>query len=60
MNVVEGITDMIHPYGPAANLRILWDDMYITSSPEHMKLILTTGFNNHIKGMCLVSQSYRL
>jgi hypothetical protein len=32
------------------NLRILWADLYFTSNPDHIKLILSTDFNNYVKG----------
>ena len=60
MNVADGMTELVKQYGPAINVRVLWADMYFTCSPEHIKSILATGFDNHVKGMCLVSRSYRL
>lgn len=37
--------------GPVVNMRIMWSDLIFTSSPEHIKLILATDFNNYVKGL---------
>ncbi|KAF8631752.1 hypothetical protein AX15_002208 [Amanita polypyramis BW_CC] len=37
-------------FGPLFNLYIMHADLYFTSSPEHIKLMLATEFPNFIKG----------
>ena len=36
--------------GPVVNLRVFWSDCIFTTSPEHLKLILATEFDNYVKG----------
>lgn len=44
------MVDFFNKYGPVANMRILWSDLVFTTSPEHIKLILATDFQNYVKG----------
>ncbi|KAF8055214.1 cytochrome P450 monooxygenase pc-1 [Lyophyllum atratum] len=46
----DGLTEIFGGLGPVFNIRIMWKDMVFTSSPEHIKLILATDFNNYEKG----------
>ncbi|KAJ7923482.1 cytochrome P450 monooxygenase pc-1 [Mycena leptocephala] len=39
-----------YPAGRRRQLQSLWMDRILTTSPEHIKLILSTDFNNYIKG----------
>jgi hypothetical protein len=43
---------MMETTGPVFNFHILWDDAIVTASPEHIKIILATDFNNYEKGRC--------
>jgi len=36
--------------GHVINLRVFWSDLLLTTSPEHLKLILATDFDNYVKG----------
>ena len=44
------MTEMHENLGDVANVRIMWSDWIFTTSPEHIKLILATDFNNYVKG----------
>ncbi|KAJ7459777.1 cytochrome P450 [Mycena latifolia] len=46
----DGLRELIEEVGPVANLRVLWDNIILTTSPEHIKIILATDFNNYVKG----------
>ncbi|KAF7370079.1 Cytochrome P450 [Mycena sanguinolenta] len=46
----DGIDEAIAELGPVFNMRVLWMDSIMTICPEHMKLILSTDFNNYVKG----------
>ncbi|KAJ7509609.1 cytochrome P450 monooxygenase pc-1 [Mycena galericulata] len=46
----DGLNEQIAALGPAVNFRILWSDTILTTAPEHIKLVLSTGFNNYVKG----------
>ncbi|KAJ7095943.1 cytochrome P450 [Mycena belliarum] len=46
----DGLLDVLNEVGPVTNLRALWDDTIFTISPEHIKIILATDFNNYVKG----------
>ncbi|KAH7882560.1 cytochrome P450 [Phlebopus sp. FC_14] len=37
-------------HGPTVNLRFLWEDIIVTTEPQHVKTILATDFNNYVKG----------
>jgi hypothetical protein len=45
------MVDLFQTLGPVANMRVLWSDLIFTTSPEHIKLILATDFQNYVKGM---------
>jgi len=36
--------------GPIFNLRVFWGNFLITTSPDLLKLILATDFDNYVKG----------
>ena len=46
----DGLSEMIEERGPVVNLRVFWSDLLLTTSPEHLKLILATDFDNYVKG----------
>ncbi|KAJ7644067.1 cytochrome P450 [Roridomyces roridus] len=46
----DGLSDVLAAEGPVVNVRPLWEDIILTTCPEHIKLILSTDFNNYVKG----------
>ncbi|KAJ7464359.1 cytochrome P450 [Mycena latifolia] len=46
----DGLLEAIAELGATVNFKVLWMDTILTTSPEHIKLILATDFNNYIKG----------
>ncbi|KAJ7857738.1 cytochrome P450 [Mycena olivaceomarginata] len=46
----DGLRDVMTEVGPVANVRPLWADVILTTCPEHIKIILSTDFNNYVKG----------
>ncbi|KAJ7625772.1 cytochrome P450 monooxygenase pc-3 [Roridomyces roridus] len=46
----DGIQESLTEMGPVVNFRLLWRDIIFAASPEHIKLILSTGFDNYVKG----------
>ncbi|KAF8883907.1 CYP63 cytochrome P450 monooxygenase-like protein [Gymnopilus junonius] len=46
----DGLWELLEKRGPVANLRVLWSDLIFTASPEHIKTILATDFQNYVKG----------
>ncbi|KAJ7212195.1 cytochrome P450, partial [Mycena pura] len=46
----DGLREVLEQVGPTVNLRVLYEDIIITTCPEHLKLILATDFNNYVKG----------
>ncbi|KAF8631756.1 hypothetical protein AX15_002212 [Amanita polypyramis BW_CC] len=42
--------DLFDSLGPLFNMYIMHDDLFFTSSPEHIKLMLATDFPNFVKG----------
>ncbi|KAF7303445.1 Peroxidase [Mycena indigotica] len=48
--VGDGLREYTEQYGPVVNIRVLWIDMLFTTSPDHLKQILATDFNNFEKG----------
>ncbi|TFK23190.1 cytochrome P450 monooxygenase pc-1 [Coprinopsis marcescibilis] len=46
----DGLRELIDELGPAFNVRFLFSDGIFTVEPEHVKLILSTDFNNYVKG----------
>ena len=51
MTLADGFLHMREKLGPVFNLKVLWGDVIFTTCPEHIKLILTTDFNNYVKGL---------
>lgn len=47
----DGLDEYIEKWGPVINLRVFWADLFFTASPEHIKLILATDFENYVKGL---------
>ncbi|KAJ6582337.1 cytochrome P450 monooxygenase pc-3 [Mycena capillaripes] len=46
----DGLDEVLEELGPAMNMRVLWMDSIFTVWPEHIKQILSTDFNNYVKG----------
>ncbi|KAF7356115.1 Cytochrome P450 52E1 [Mycena venus] len=46
----DGLNEPVQALGPVVNFRVLWMDTILTTSPEHIKLILSSDFNNYVKG----------
>ncbi|KAF7365298.1 hypothetical protein MVEN_00401600 [Mycena venus] len=46
----DGLRELLEEVGPVANVRPLWADIILTTCPEHIKIILSTDFNNYVKG----------
>ncbi|KAF8957214.1 cytochrome P450 monooxygenase pc-3 [Flammula alnicola] len=46
----DGLDDLLEKHGSVVNLRIMWSDMVFTTSPEHIKTMLATDFQNYVKG----------
>ncbi|KAH8832235.1 cytochrome P450 monooxygenase pc-1 [Flagelloscypha sp. PMI_526] len=46
----EGLARLHDQHGECYDLGILWDNFYFTSSPEHIKIVLSTNFDNFEKG----------
>ncbi|KAJ7751591.1 cytochrome P450 monooxygenase pc-1 [Mycena metata] len=46
----DGLREAVEELGPIVNFKILWMDTILTTAPEHIKLILSTDFNNFVKG----------
>ncbi|KAJ7061664.1 cytochrome P450 monooxygenase pc-1 [Mycena amicta] len=46
----DGLREAIDALGPSVNFKVLWMDTNLTTSPEHIKIILATDFNNYVKG----------
>jgi cytochrome P450 len=44
------IEDEMKVLGPTINLRFLWEDLIVTTEPQHIKTILATDFDNYVKG----------
>ncbi|OAX32011.1 cytochrome P450 [Rhizopogon vinicolor AM-OR11-026] len=44
------LLDETKALGPTINLRFLWEDIIMTTEPQHIKTILATDFNNYVKG----------
>ncbi|KAJ2929607.1 hypothetical protein H1R20_g7493, partial [Candolleomyces eurysporus] len=47
--VGEDMQDPLTTLGPTFNLNIMYSDLIFTTSPEHVKLILATDFQNFVK-----------
>lgn len=46
----DGLNEFMEERGPVINLRVFWSDLLFTASPEHLKLMLATNFENYVKG----------
>ncbi|KAJ7254379.1 cytochrome P450 [Mycena haematopus] len=46
----DGLRDLMEEVGPVVNVQPLWADVILTTCPEHVKIILSTDFNNYVKG----------
>lgn len=58
MDLGDGLKEKLEEHGNAFNFNVLWErDAVFTVSPEHIKLVLATDFNNYEKGEPLVSDA---
>ncbi|KAJ6614110.1 cytochrome P450 monooxygenase pc-3 [Mycena sp. CBHHK59/15] len=46
----DGLNEAVKKLGQIVNFKVLWMDTILTVSPEHIKLMLATDFNNYVKG----------
>ncbi|KAF8883906.1 CYP63 cytochrome P450 monooxygenase-like protein [Gymnopilus junonius] len=46
----DGVWELLEKHGPVVNWRAMWGDLIFTNSPEHIKTILSTDFQNYVKG----------
>ncbi|KAJ6481097.1 cytochrome P450 monooxygenase pc-1 [Mycena sanguinolenta] len=46
----DGLREATEEFGPIVNVKVLWMDTMLTTEPEHIKRILSTEFNNFVKG----------
>ncbi|KDR78034.1 hypothetical protein GALMADRAFT_64763 [Galerina marginata CBS 339.88] len=46
----DGLVELLEKRGSVVNLRVMWSDMLFTASPEHIKTMLATDFQNYVKG----------
>lgn len=44
------IEEEIKVLGPTINFRFFWEDLILTTDPQHIKTILATDFDNYVKG----------
>jgi len=44
------LEDLFDEHGSVYNVYNMYSDLYITISPEHIKLMLATDFQNFVKG----------
>ncbi|KAF9012880.1 cytochrome P450 monooxygenase pc-3 [Hymenopellis radicata] len=44
------LTDHMHALGSLWDMHVLWDNMYLTTSPQHIQIMLATDFANFQKG----------
>jgi hypothetical protein len=49
-HIGDGLDELLVKHGPVFNLRITWSDLVFTASPEHIKTVLATDFQNYVKG----------
>jgi hypothetical protein len=42
--------ELFDQLGPVVNIRCFWSDLFFTTNPEHVKLMLATDFENYVKG----------
>ncbi|KAH9849449.1 cytochrome P450 [Lenzites betulinus] len=47
-------------YGTLFNFRVMFENRILTSEPEHIKVMLSTEFNQYVKGPLLWEQLYTL
>ncbi|KAG2355525.1 cytochrome P450 [Suillus spraguei] len=46
----RGLEDEMKVLGPTINCYFFWEDVIITTEPQHIKTILATDFDNFVKG----------
>jgi hypothetical protein len=54
MTVGDGLAELLEKHGPVVNMRCMWEDLIFTASPNHIKKILATDFQNYVKGTLLI------
>ncbi|KAF8200189.1 cytochrome P450 monooxygenase pc-1 [Pholiota molesta] len=43
----DGLDALLEKHGPVINMRVMWSDLILTTSPEHIKTILASDFQNY-------------
>ncbi|KAF8636108.1 hypothetical protein AX17_003812 [Amanita inopinata Kibby_2008] len=46
----DGLEERFELLGPVFNMYVMYSDLYLTTTPEHIKRILATDFPNYVKG----------
>lgn len=46
----RGVEDEMKVLGPTINCYFFWEDLIMTTEPQHIKTILATDFDNYVKG----------
>ncbi|KAF7291570.1 hypothetical protein HMN09_01248100 [Mycena chlorophos] len=46
----DGLSETLEECGPVVDLRVMGDNIIMTSEPDHIKQILATDFQNYVKG----------
>ncbi|KAG2354387.1 cytochrome P450 [Suillus spraguei] len=46
----RGLEDEMKVLGPTINCYFFWEDLIMTTEPQHIKTILATDFDNYVKG----------
>ncbi|KAF7759664.1 hypothetical protein Agabi119p4_11359 [Agaricus bisporus var. burnettii] len=46
----DGLAELFGELGPVINIRSFWSDLVFTTTPEHVKIMLCTDFENYVKG----------
>ncbi|KAJ7069859.1 cytochrome P450 [Mycena amicta] len=46
----DGLRETLEETGPVVDLRVMFDNIIMTTEPMHIKLILATDFSNYVKG----------
>ena len=50
MTIGDGLVELLGEHGPVVNIRCIWEDVIFTASPNYIKAILATDFQNYVKG----------
>lgn len=49
---------MFDSHGSMINVYIMYSDFFLTTSPEHIKLVLATDFANFVKGTTCLKRTH--